>query len=109
MVQTKSTAAFAQREIEQLSEQIAGLKDELADISHTIAQLGSSSRDVATRQVRDTASHLRARGERGLRSAQHQAEELGHQATDAVRNQPALAVGIAVGLGFLLGYLSGRK
>ena len=109
MVQTKSRAASPQRDVEQLSQQIAELRDDLSEISHTIAQLGASSRDAASRQVRDTAVHLRERGERGLRSAQHQAEELGHQATDAVRSQPALAVGVAVGLGFLLGYLSGRK
>jgi ElaB/YqjD/DUF883 family membrane-anchored ribosome-binding protein len=109
MVQAKSNAASPKDDVQQLSEQIAALKHDLSDISHTIAQLGASSRDAASQQVRGAAGHLREKGERGLRSAQQQAEELGHQASDAVRNQPGLAVGVAVAIGFLLGFMSGRR
>jgi ElaB/YqjD/DUF883 family membrane-anchored ribosome-binding protein len=34
---------------------------------------------------------------------------MGQQAADQVRNQPAAAVGLAVGLGFLVGFMTGRK
>ncbi len=108
MAQAK-TAATPERDIEQLSEQIAALKQDMAEISHTLGELGRSSRDAAAGQARRKASELRAAGERQIDAAQHRAEELGHQAADAVRQQPAAAVGLAVGVGFLLGFMTGRK
>lgn len=110
MAQAKAAeSSTPQKDIEHLSEQIATLKRDMAEISHTLGDLGRSSRDAAADQARRKAAELRAAGERQIDAAQHRAEELGHQAADAVRQQPAAAVGLAVAVGFLLGFMTGRK
>ncbi|MGX0877064.1 ElaB/YqjD/DUF883 family membrane-anchored ribosome-binding protein [Roseovarius sp. MBR-154] len=109
MAQSRTTDASPQKDIEHLSEQIATLKQDIADISQTLSGLGRSSRDAAADQARQSAADLRDAGERYLHNAQYRAEEMGQQAADQVRNQPAAAVGLAVGLGFLVGFMTGRK
>ena len=109
MAQVKAVNETPQDNIDQLSSQIATLRSDIAAISKSLADLGSNTKDVAVEKARQKASELRATGEEQLHAAQVRAEELGQQAVDAVRKQPATAVGLAVGVGFLLGFLSGRK
>lgn len=109
MAQTKSGDSSSQDDIEQLSQQIATLREDISAISRTLSDLGGSTRDAAVDGARRKASELRQAGEQQLYSAQHQAEEMSQQAANAVRNQPATAVGLAVGVGFLLGFITGRK
>lgn len=87
-----------QDHVEHLSEQIAILRQDISAISKSLGELGVSTKDAAVESARVKAAELRASG-----------EELGQQAVDAVRQQPAAAVGVAVGVGFLLGFLTGRK
>lgn len=108
MAQSKSNAA-PQQDIEQLSEQISALKQDVSAVSETLAELGKSTRDAAATNARRKAAHLREVGETQFEAAQHRAGEIGQNATEAVRQQPATFVGLAVGLGFLLGFVSGRK
>jgi ElaB/YqjD/DUF883 family membrane-anchored ribosome-binding protein len=109
MAQSRTTDASPQKDIDQLSEQIATLRQDISDISQTLSGLGRSSRDAASEQARQKAADLRDAGQRQMHNAQYRAEEMGQQAADQVRNQPAAAVGLAVGLGFLLGFMTGRK
>lgn len=109
MAQAKSADSSPQQEIDQLSQQIATLREDISAISKTLSGLGGSTRDAAVDSARRKVSELRHTGEQQLHAAQHRAEEMGQQAADAVRNQPAAAVGLAVGLGFLLGFMTGRK
>ena len=107
MAQAKNTSSDA--DIEQLSEQIATLRSDISTISQTLYDLGRQSGDSAVNGARRKAADLRDAGQQHLHSAQHQAEEMGHQAADAGRAQPAAAMGLAVGMGFLLGFITGRK
>ncbi|WP_306151772.1 YqjD family protein [Roseovarius sp. MMSF_3281] len=109
MAQAKTSNASPKEDIDQLGEQVAALKQDIAEISQTLSGLGKSSSQAAGDHVRQQAAHMRDAGQEHLYSAQHKAEELGQQAADTVRNQPAAAVGLAVGLGFLLGFMTGRK
>jgi|UPI0005651D77 ElaB/YqjD/DUF883 family membrane-anchored ribosome-binding protein len=109
MAQAKPSDTSPQENIDHLSQQISTLREDISAISKTLSELGGSTRNAAMDGVRRKVSDLRHTGEEQLHAAQHQAEELGHQAADAVRNQPATAVSLAVGAGFLLGFLMGRK
>lgn len=109
MAQSKAATASAQKDFENLQEQIATLRNDIAGLSDALSALAGSSRDAAMDKVQRQAADIRDAGERQLRSAQQRAEEMGQQAADAVRSQPAAAVGLAVGLGFLLGFMTGRK
>jgi ElaB/YqjD/DUF883 family membrane-anchored ribosome-binding protein len=107
--QAKAANEAAKDNVEQLSEQMAVLRNDIAAISKSLADLGVASKDAAIENAKVKAAELRASGEKHLSAAQDRAEELGQQAADAVRQQPAAAVGLAVGVGFLLGFITGRK
>lgn len=109
MAQSKSVTKISNSEAEQLSNQIAALKEDIATISKTIVDMGSARGEAVATQTSEKVAQLRKQGEKQLQEAQAKAEDLAEQASDAVRRQPATAVGIAVGVGFLLGFLSGRK
>lgn len=109
MAQTKTQTADPSTDIAELSEQIAVLKQDIASISGTLGSLAGSTRDAAVSGARVKAAKLRAVGEDQVDHMRRKAEDLGNQATAAVREQPAAAVGIAVAAGFLLGFLTGRK
>lgn len=101
--------ATPQKEIDQLSAQVSALKDDISDISRTLGDLGRSSRDAASAQASETAAEMRAAGRQKVNDAQDMAENIGRQAGEAVHNQPMATMGLAVGLGFLLGFMTGRK
>ena len=92
-----------------LTDQIDALKTDIASITEILADIGSTKRDEAASKVRATAEDVKARGEKHLSDAQARAEDMGQQAVEAVRQQPAAEVGIAVGVGFLMGFLTSRK
>ncbi len=109
MAQTKTNGTTAKAELNQLSDQIETLKSDIAAITKTLADLGKTTKDAAVTGAKAKATELRDTGEQQMRAAQARAEDYGHQAAEAVRNQPAAAVGIAAGLGFLIGFLTARK
>ncbi|WP_306113383.1 MULTISPECIES: YqjD family protein [unclassified Roseovarius] len=109
MAQSKSATKASASETEQLSAQIDALKDDIATISKTLVEMGSARRDAVVNDASEKVAHLKTSSEKRLQEMQGKAEEIANRTGDAVRNQPATAVGIAVGVGFLLGFLSGRK
>ncbi|MEO3415095.1 hypothetical protein AAFO92_10595 [Roseovarius sp. CAU 1744] len=109
MAQSKTAAKISNSEAEQLADQIEALKADISSITQTLADMGSSRRDALASAASDNVAQLRSTGERYLKDAQTKAEDIAAQSADAVRKQPATAVGLAVGVGFLLGFLSGRK
>lgn len=109
MAQVKAANDAAQDNVDDLAEQMKILRSDIAAISKTLGDLGVNTKDAALRTARQKAADLRETSEEQLHYAQLRAEEMGQQAVDAVRKQPATAVGLAVGVGFLLGFISGRK
>ncbi|RKF14872.1 DUF883 domain-containing protein [Roseovarius spongiae] len=95
--------------VDDLSKQIETLKSDIGAITTILSDLGMQKGSEAQQRVRDAALHARERGEAHLHDMQARAEDLGSQAANAVRQQPATAVGLAVGFGFLVGLLTSRK
>jgi ElaB/YqjD/DUF883 family membrane-anchored ribosome-binding protein len=93
----------------ELSEQIEALKNDISAIAKTLSEMGVAQRDAAVSSVREKAEHLCDEGQRSVEYAQGRAEEMGQQTVDAIRRQPAAAVGIAVAVGFITGMLMSRK
>ncbi|MBU2998252.1 DUF883 C-terminal domain-containing protein [Roseovarius nubinhibens] len=108
-IMAQGKAASTQQDVEELSAQIAALKTDLGAITETLKSLGVHSGEEAAARARELAAQVQKTGREGLSYAQNSAEEMGAQAAQAVRNQPATAMGLAVGVGFLLGFISGRK
>jgi ElaB/YqjD/DUF883 family membrane-anchored ribosome-binding protein len=105
MAQSTNGAATS----EDLARQIEALKNDVASISRILADMGAQRRDDLKDSVNRTAADLRAKGEATVNDARDRGLELGEQAADAVRRQPATAIGLAVGVGFLIGFMTGRR
>jgi ElaB/YqjD/DUF883 family membrane-anchored ribosome-binding protein len=94
---------------EDLERQIEALKKDVAGIARILSDMGSQRRDDLKDTVGRTAADLRARGEATYNDARDRGIELGDQAADAVRRQPGTAIALAVGLGFVIGLVTGRR
>jgi ElaB/YqjD/DUF883 family membrane-anchored ribosome-binding protein len=94
---------------EDLHAQIAALKSDLSALSNTIADMGTARKDQIKASATDAANHLQAQGKAVMQDAQVAAGQAAEKAQQSVRENPAAAVGIATGLGFVLGFLTARK
>lgn len=94
---------------EDLHAQIAALKSDLSALSNTIADMGTARKDQIKASAADAATQLQAQGKAVMQDAQAMAGQAAEKAQQSVRDNPAAAVGIATGLGFVLGFLTARK
>ncbi|ARE40211.1 hypothetical protein RGUI_2070 [Rhodovulum sp. P5] len=92
-----------------LERQIQDLQADIAGISRTLSEMGAAKGEAFRNGAERQAADLRARGEDALSALRDSGIDLGHQASDAIREKPARAMGIAVGVGFLVGLLAGRR
>lgn len=99
----KSTSSLDSNvSVEDLSAQIDILKNDLSNLTHALSDYGISKTNEATHAARETAAHLSEASRKKANEAQVQAQEFVH-------SQPATALGIAAGLGFLIGMMTARK
>ncbi|MEJ6403695.1 DUF883 family protein [Yoonia sp. 2307UL14-13] len=92
-----------------LTDQIAVIRDDITALTQMMADMGKDKAGEAADAVRSQAADAQQRlSEHADTARQHAADMQGH-ANDFVRNQPATALGIAAGLGFLFGYLGSRR
>ncbi|MDW3223574.1 MAG: DUF883 domain-containing protein [Paracoccaceae bacterium] len=100
--------------------QIDTIKDDIAALTALMSEMAKDKRDEAKTQLRKTASSVKESASDTMDVAQLKAIESGeklyseaeaayHKAEDSVRQQPAMAVGIAAGLGFLVGMMTARR
>ena len=92
-----------------LTDQIEILRKDLSALTATIADLGKAKGDEALQAAKARASSVRDAAADQVEAAQLQAQQLRSQADQFVREQPATALGIAAGIGFLVGFFSTRK
>lgn len=105
----RSAANIKETDIDDLGAQMATLKDDIATLTRTVADMGTSKKDTLTAAAANKAEHLRDKGKFALHSAEAQVRDLGQQASRQVQENPAAAMGIATGVGFVLGLLMARK
>ncbi|ARC89821.1 YqjD family protein [Rhodovulum sp. MB263] len=109
MAQSAEKRNDSNASVQDLEVQIEALKDDIAQIARTLGDLSEAKKNDMRDTVQRRAAELRERGEATVAGVQDRGAELGEQAADAVRRQPAAAMGIAVGLGFLVGLMTGRR
>lgn len=98
----KPTTSSGSVSVEDLSEQIDTLKNDLSALTQTLADLGIAKSNEARKAAGETATHLQNAGRDKFVEVQAQAEEF-------VNKQPATSLGIAAGLGFLIGMITARR
>jgi len=99
--------------IENLSQQIDELKSELRSQSQHLTELARVRGKRAGDAAYSEGSSLYRSGEQQLEHLQSRAEQMSHQARDKVRQEPALALATALGVGagiaLLIGIVTSRK
>ncbi|WP_299735802.1 DUF883 domain-containing protein [uncultured Roseobacter sp.] len=100
--------------------QIETIKEDIAALTALMSEVAHDKKDEATARAADAASTLKRAAADRADAAQTKAVETGeklradaeaayYKAEDTVRQQPAMAVGIAAGLGFLVGMMTARR
>lgn len=84
--------------LEEISAQIEALKADLAGLTDAVGHYGKGRYREARSEAERHARHVRS-----------EAEDYGRQAQDFIRDQPATALGLASGVGFLIGLLVSRR
>lgn len=107
MAQTNRTDTEA--EIKALSDQLSVLRNDIAGITELLGDMGERRKSAAVHSLRDASQDIQQRGEELAQGAKRQAGELEERLLDNIRAQPAMSLGVAAGVGFLVGYLNGRK
>ena len=94
-------------------QELAGKMQDFADTARKKASdAAGTARDLGREYAgiaRDEANRLYREGERHLKQAGHAAEGYYDEVSDMVRRNPAQALGIAAGLGFLVGLMLARR
>ena len=93
----------------ELQAQIAALKADISELTSTVTRFGKTQSDIFRNQARDGLRVVSARGTETYNAAHDYADQKLTETEDYIRTHPAAAVGIAAGVGFLVGLLSGRR
>lgn len=96
-----------QKDVDAVKNDISSLADQVADALNALAGSAQTQARRGYKQARtnvDTVvSDLGRQGKAALGSAQDAATTLGDSLEDAVQQRPLAAMGLALGLGFLIG------
>jgi len=98
---------------EDLSAQVATLRQDMSALTELLGEFGKAKSAELAESTKEKFDALRddtkLRAAHATEAAGDHAAQLQTQANDFVKNQPATAMGVAAGIGFLIGFMSGRK
>ncbi|WP_226782983.1 DUF883 family protein [Oceaniglobus trochenteri] len=94
---------------EDLSAQVDTLKSDIAGLTKIIGDLTKTKGEQVADGVRAQANSAREAGEAQLAELQKHARSGAESAEEYVRNNPATALGIAAGIGVLVGLITARR
>lgn len=109
MAQTSKNGSGAEPSIADLEDQIATLRKDIAGLTGTIAALGRNQGARWSAAAEESAETMRAKAADAAEMARVRAESLYADTEAHVRQNPAAALGIAAGLGFLFGLMTSRR
>ena len=92
-----------------LATQMAVLREDIAALTAVVSDYGKAQGAELKSMVANKAAALADTGATAAKSAQATAKAAYSDAEEAIRDNPTSAVGIAAGLGFLVGILLSRR
>lgn len=92
-----------------LSKQVAVLREDIANLTAIVGDYSKAQAGQLKSVAADKANELAKAGAHAANSAKATAEVAYSETEDAIRANPASAIGIAAGLGFLVGMLTARR
>nr|WP_319250013.1 DUF883 domain-containing protein [uncultured Celeribacter sp.] len=105
----RTTAAQTDVTTADLQAQIATLKEDISALTKTMADYGTAQGKAARTQAQEALEEARAKGAEQAAALQKTAVESYGQVEDKVRENPSASVGIAAGIGFLVGLVAARR
>jgi ElaB/YqjD/DUF883 family membrane-anchored ribosome-binding protein len=100
--ETKAAADDLSKQLETLRADVAGLTEALGNLTRAEAREVASGAKRVARKARDGVEHE-------YEKLQHQAVEAVDHADALIREKPAMAMGIAAGVGLLVGLMMSRR
>lgn len=92
-----------------IADQMATLRSDIRALSVLVTELAQNKGAELSDAAKEQVSAVKQSALDQAEAAKDQAQQLQDQATAFARDQPATAIGIAAGLGFLVGMLMTRK
>lgn len=107
-------------DVTDVTAQIDTIKQDIAALTALMTEVAQDKKDQAKTHAASKAAEFKASATETVGQAQIRAKEAGDKlrsdaeaaylkAEDTVRQQPAMAVGIAAGIGFLVGSMMARR
>lgn len=91
-----------------LESEISQLKADIAKLTKQLQATGEHSFSTARRAAAESVGQLRAQGEAAIDRVRSGADDIESQLTASIREKPLTALGIAVGVGFVLAWMMRR-
>ncbi|WP_323035309.1 glycine zipper domain-containing protein [Pararhodobacter sp.] len=92
-----------------VAQQMAVLREDIAALAATVAEYSKAQGAALKSSATEKVAGLAESGASAANALKAQAEKSYSDAEEAVRTNPAAAVGIAAGVGFLIGMLTARR
>lgn len=92
-----------------VTKQMAILREDIANLTATVAEYGKAQGMSLKASAAGKVHEMADSGAAAAGAVKAQAEKTYSDAEDAVRANPAAAVGIAAGIGFVVGMLTSRR
>lgn len=92
-----------------LAKQMTVLREDIAALTATVADYGKAQGTLLKETAASRAASVANSGAAAAHAVRAQAEKTYSDTEEAVRANPAAAVGIATGVGFLIGLMTARR
>lgn len=106
---TTSNGTTKDPSVSDLAKQIETIQKDLGDLTGLMKEMGKAQAAKLSDEAEAKAKELQGKGEDAAKMAREQLDSLQTQANDYIKTQPATAIGIAAGLGFLVGLVMTRR
>lgn len=107
--QSDGTRTAVEQSSAELSAQIESLKADVAELTSTLADYGRAQKAQLGAAAEDKYETAKKVGAETAEQAREKARDAYAGAEKAVRANPAASVGIAAGVGFLVGLMTSRR
>lgn len=92
-----------------VTNQMKVLREDVAKLTEIVAEYGKARSRELTSEAANKAADVAQTGKDAAKAVQTKAQNGYADAEEAVRQNPAAAVGIAAGMGFLVGLVASRR
>lgn len=108
-IEETAEEALGPENMADLHAQLAALRADLAALATILTNMAKTGSDTAKQAASDAYADLKANGGEAVNDAATQAEQALASVTDHARKNPLQSLGIAAGIGMVLGLLMGRR